>query len=187
MLNRVVKPYNIPIHIDACLGGFIFPFIDGLKAFDFRIPGVQSVSLDTHKYGCCPKGSSVLLFRDKEFLRVVILFRVNGGGIYATTNITGSRSGLNLAWTWALLTYQGENTLKTQAIKISKNVLKIRQAFENDYDIFIFGEPKLCVVGFGSHTVNIYNVSGKMKEKGWNLNELQNPSISILFDKLSHR
>jgi sphinganine-1-phosphate aldolase len=177
LLNSVVKPYNIPIHIDACLGGFIFPFIDGLGAFDFRIPGVQSVSLDTHKYGCCPKGSSVLLFRDKEFFESCYFIQSEWcGGIYATTNITGSRSGLNLAWTWALLTYQGENTLKTQAIKISKNVLKIRQAFQNDYDIFIFGEPQLCVVGFGSHTVNIYSVSGKMKEKGWNLNELQNPS-----------
>jgi sphinganine-1-phosphate aldolase len=177
LLNSVVKPYNIPIHLDACLGGFIFPFIDGLEAFDFRIPGVQSVSLDTHKYGCCPKGSSVLVFRDKEFFESCYFIQSEwSGGIYATTNITGSRSGLNLAWTWALLTYQGENTLKTQAIKISKNVSKIRLAFQNDYDIFIFGEPQLCVVGFGSHTVNIYSVSGKTKEKGWNLNELQNPS-----------
>merc|ERR1711872_1066945 len=58
--------YGIPVHVDACLGGFLIPFMTEagypLKPFDFRVPGVTSISADTHKYGFAPKGSSVILY-----------------------------------------------------------------------------------------------------------------------------
>lgn len=45
--------YGIPMHVDACLGGFVIAFMDQagypLKPFDFRVPGVTSISCDTHK------------------------------------------------------------------------------------------------------------------------------------------
>jgi sphinganine-1-phosphate aldolase len=45
--------YNIPVHVDACLGGFIIIFMAesgfGLPPFDFSVPGVTSISADTHK------------------------------------------------------------------------------------------------------------------------------------------
>lgn len=45
--------YNIPVHVDACLGGFIIAFMSRagytIPAFDFRLPGVTSISADTHK------------------------------------------------------------------------------------------------------------------------------------------
>ena len=34
--------------------------------FDYRVPGVTSMSADTHKYGYAFKGSSVLTFRDRR-------------------------------------------------------------------------------------------------------------------------
>ena len=61
---------GIGLHVDACLGGFILPFGEELgydiPAFDFRVPGVTSISADTHKYGYALKGTSTLLFRDKD-------------------------------------------------------------------------------------------------------------------------
>ena len=176
LLNSYAIHYDAPIHVDACLGGFVFPFIKEFPPYDFRLLGVQSISVDTHKYGCCPKGSSVLVFRDKKYFECCYFIQSEwSGGIYATTNITGSRSGLNLAWTWAMLTYQGYDTLSDQANEIMENLEKIKSAFEDDSDIKIYGDPKVCVVGFGSDTLNIYKVCQHMKEKGWNLNELQNP------------
>ena len=58
------------LHVDCCLGGFILPFAkrmgySGIPEFDFSLPGVTSMSLDTHKYGNAAKGSSVVLYRDK--------------------------------------------------------------------------------------------------------------------------
>lgn len=175
-LSEIAQEYKLPLHVDACLGGFVLAFLDRGSEFDFTIEGVTSISADTHKYGCCPKGSSVLVFRDKKMFESCYFVQSEwSGGIYATTNLTGSRSGLNLAWTWAMLNYQGFNKLHLQASKIGENIETIKTAFKDDTDIYVFGDPNVCVVGFGSDTINIYDLSQKMKHLGWNLNELQNP------------
>lgn len=45
--------YHVPLHVDACLGGFLIAFMEQagfeMKSFDFRLPGVMSISCDTHK------------------------------------------------------------------------------------------------------------------------------------------
>ena len=47
--------YDIPVHVDACLGGFLLSFLETDYQWDFRVPGVTSISADTHKYGLTPK------------------------------------------------------------------------------------------------------------------------------------
>src|SRR5690606_13778830 len=68
-LGEVAIERDVGLHVDACLGGFILPFGEELgyniPPFDFRVPGVTTVSADTHKYGYALKGTSTLLFRDK--------------------------------------------------------------------------------------------------------------------------
>jgi len=65
-LARIAKKNKIGMHVDACLGGFILPWIEKLghdvPAFDFRLAGVTSMSSDTHKYGFASKGTSVVSF-----------------------------------------------------------------------------------------------------------------------------
>lgn len=72
--------------------------------FDFRAPGVTSISCDTHKYGFGPKGLSVLMFREKK-LRAHMLFAVGDwtGGMYCTPSMAGSRPGNVLAGSWAAM------------------------------------------------------------------------------------
>lgn len=64
--------YNIPVHVDACLGGFVIAFMKRagypLPQFDFRVAGVTSISADTHKYGFSPKGTHILIFAERENL-----------------------------------------------------------------------------------------------------------------------
>lgn len=183
LLSHMAEINDIPLHLDACLGGFIFPFLDSynelynnLNLCDFRNPIVSSISIDTHKYGLCPKGSSVIIFRDKARFENCYFIKSDwNGGIYATTNITGSRSGLNVAWTWSILNYNGQTEYFNNALKIVSHLDRIKQAFDKNGDVFIFGEPILSVVAFGSDTLDIYKISQGLKEKGWNLNELQNP------------
>lgn len=47
------QKYNIPVHVDACLGGFLIPFMKRagypIKPFDFTVDGVTSISVDPHK------------------------------------------------------------------------------------------------------------------------------------------
>ena len=107
--------YKIPVHVDACLGGFIVAFMEDAgfevpSKFDFRIPGVTSISCDTHKYGYTPKGSSVIMYRNRE-LRECQFFACPDwpGGIYASPTIAGSRPGVSMAMTWATMLYFGRD------------------------------------------------------------------------------
>lgn len=47
------RQYNIPVHVDSCLGGFVAVFMKeagfDIRPFDFSVPGVTSISADTHK------------------------------------------------------------------------------------------------------------------------------------------
>ena len=100
------------MHVDACMGGFILPFMElngeTLPPWDFRVPGVMSMSIDVHKLGYAPKGSSVIVHASKE-LRRYQTFVFDGwlGGLYASPNIQGSRSGLPIATAWAVMHHLG--------------------------------------------------------------------------------
>ena len=89
---------GVGCHVDACLGGFILPWAERLgypvPSFDFRLPGVTSMSADTHKYGYAAKGSSVVLYRGTE-LRQFQYYTVTDwpGGLYLSPTLAGSRPG----------------------------------------------------------------------------------------------
>jgi hypothetical protein len=80
------------------MGGFILPWAERLgypiPRFDFRIPGVTSISADTHKFGYALKGTSVLLYRNSH-PRSYQYFNYADwpGGIYLSPGLSGSRSG----------------------------------------------------------------------------------------------
>ena len=69
-MSEIAREYGIGFHTDACLGGFVLPWAEKLgypiPAFDFRLPGVTSISVDTHKYGYAAKGTSVILYRGHD-------------------------------------------------------------------------------------------------------------------------
>ena len=83
-ISDLATKYDIPMHVDACMGGFLLPFAADagypLPPFDFKLPGVTSISADCHKYGYCPKGASVLMFRSQELRKNVIFTCVNWPG-----------------------------------------------------------------------------------------------------------
>lgn len=99
-------------HVDACMGGFVLPFVERLgravPTWDFRADGVDSISADIHKLGYAPKGASVITYRSKE-LRRYQTFRFDGwlGGLYASPNLQGTRSGLPMAAAWAVIAHLG--------------------------------------------------------------------------------
>ena len=80
-IAALCKERGVLLHVDCCLGGFVLPFLKFVRpdiggtmgradlAFDFRLPGVTSMSLDVHKFGCSHKGTSVVLYRSPEIRR----------------------------------------------------------------------------------------------------------------------
>ena len=104
-MSSLALKYDVGLHVDCCLGGFILPFAAqcgvAIPRFDFSLVGVTSMSLDTHKYGCALKGSSVVLYRSAE-LRHCQYFCYGDwtGGLYTTPTLAGSRSSGLIAQCW---------------------------------------------------------------------------------------
>lgn len=173
---------NIPVHIDACLGGFLIAFAKQAghqldEDFDFQLPGITSISADTHKYGYAPKGTSVILYSDKKFLHHQYSVQTDWpGGIYASPTIPGSRPGALIATCWAAMLYHGIAGYVEATKEILKTTRKIRDELNEIDGITILGQPCVSVIAFGSDRIDIFKLNSKLKELGWNLNPLQFPS-----------
>lgn len=183
--------YGIPVHVDACLGGFLIAFMKDagypLKPFDFSVPGVTSISADTHKYGFAPKGSSVIMYSKSEYRHYQwFTFPDWPGGIYATATISGSRAGGIIAACWAALVYYGKQGYVDATRKIIQTTRYITRELLTIDGIYIVGEPDVSVIAIGSDEFNIYGLSDGMKQRGWNLNVLQFPTAIHLCVTLLH-
>ncbi|MGZ4711166.1 MAG: pyridoxal phosphate-dependent decarboxylase family protein [Acidimicrobiales bacterium] len=179
-LGALALDRGVPLHVDGCLGGFILPFGEELgqdiAPFDFRVPGVASISADTHKYGYAFKGSSVLLFRDKA-VRNAQYFELVGwsGGKYMSPSIAGSRSGGLLAATWAAMVQYGRQGYLDHARAIFSTADRLKAVVRSHPELRIIGRPTFCF-SFTSDAFDIYHVADFMRERGWRFNGQQYPN-----------
>jgi len=179
-LGQIALKKGIGLHVDCCLGGFIAPFMEAagysIPPFDFRVEGATSISCDTHKYGFAPKGSSVIMYSTMELRKYQYFVQPNWvGGVYASPSMPGSRPGTVIAGCWAALLYFGKKGYVEHCKKIIETKKVIENGVKSIEQLFIFGEPVMSVIAFSSNEFNIYRVTDYMAEKGWNLNNLQNP------------
>lgn len=106
---------GIGCHADCCLGSYVNPFIAELGyklpyQFDFKVPGVTSISADPHKYAGGPKGCSIVMFKTKELRNYQFFVCADWtGGLYATTSLAGARSGATIAGNWASMAKYGKD------------------------------------------------------------------------------
>ncbi|KAM9365744.1 sphingosine-1-phosphate lyase 1 [Pholidichthys leucotaenia] len=178
---KLAVRYNLPLHVDACLGGFLIVFMAKagypLVPFDFRVKGVTSISADTHKYGYAPKGSSVILYSDKKYRQYQYFVAPDWqGGIYASPSIAGSRPGGIIAACWATMMHMGESGYVEATKKIISTARKIKAEINKIKGVLVFGDPEVSVVAIGSDDFDIFRLSNALTSKGWNLNTLQYPS-----------
>ncbi|TML05335.1 MAG: glutamate decarboxylase, partial [Actinobacteria bacterium] len=86
---------DVPMHIDAASGGFVFPFSDPDFAWDFRLPSVKSINVSGHKFGLVFPGVGWLVFRDDQQLPEDLVFYEDYLGerdATFTLNFSGSSS-----------------------------------------------------------------------------------------------
>ncbi|KAJ3379471.1 hypothetical protein HDU84_006627 [Entophlyctis sp. JEL0112] len=183
-LSAIALKYKIPMHVDACLGGFIVPFAEKagfpLPYFvDFRNEGVTSISCDTHKYGFAPKGSSVIMYRSKEIRNYQYFITTEWpGGVYCSPTIAGSRPGALVAGCWAAMMHFGESGYVETTRKILTATHEIANGVAAIPELEVIGKPYASVVAFRSTNpaIKIYAVADLLDRKGWHLNVLQNPA-----------
>ncbi len=179
-LGELAIERGVGLHIDGCLGGYLLPFGEQLglpiPPFDFRVPGVTTISADTHKYGYGLKGTSTLLFRDRELRNRCYFFMPDwSGGKYFSPGIEGSRSDGLLAATWASLVSIGRKGYRTYAKRIFDTAATMQDAVRSHPELRIMGEPTF-LFAFTSDKFDIYHVNDEMKRRGWRLNGLQYPN-----------
>ena len=178
-LSELAHQHELGFHTDACLGGFILPWAEKLgyevPTFDFRLPGVTSISVDTHKYGYAAKGTSVILYRGPE-LRHFQYFSVTDwpGGFYVSPTFAGSRPGALIAVAWAAMVSMGENGYLESAKRILETTDWLKKELRKMSDLQMIGDPPFMVT-LRSETLNIYQIMEFMTERGWGLSGLHLP------------
>ncbi|KAI9015877.1 sphingosine-1-phosphate lyase [Phycomyces nitens] len=181
-LGKLALRHRIGLHVDCCLGSFIMPFLEKAgfptTSFDFRVPGVTSISCDTHKYGFAPKGSSIIMYRDKTIRKYQYFLCADWtGGIYASPGVAGSRPGALIAGCWAALMRVGKDGYLDSCKQIVGARRTIEKGVRSISQLHVKGEPIGPVIAFGANEpMNIYDVGDKLSERGWHLNALQNPA-----------
>ena len=168
----VMKQNKIPVHVDACLGGFIWMFQDFSYNYSFNIEGVTSISVCLHKFGYSHKGISSIIYNDINLLEHQY-FASNtwDGGLYISPSFLGSRSGGLVAQAWVGMLSRGYNDYTKSSeyiINLAKytyhKLSSICQMYPLDLNIVCFS--------IGKNTYNLYDY---LVEKGFLLNSLQNP------------
>lgn len=162
-------------HVDACIGGFVLPFLERLghpvPPYDFRVPGVTSMSVDVHKYGYVPKGASVVLHRDADWAgHQVFLYDEWGAGLYGAATVAGARPAAPIACSWAVIDHLGVEGYTAIVRDLMDVTARVRATVSTLDGVELVGEPIGPVLALRSDDVDLHAVADAMDERGWHLN-----------------
>jgi sphinganine-1-phosphate aldolase len=158
-------------HVDACIGGWVLPYLPDAPEFDFGIEGVTSVSVDLHKYAYTPKGASLLLFRSPA-LRRPQYFAYAGWPGYTMLNSTtqSTKSGAPLAAAWAVVEHLGDDgyrRLAGAAYDATREVVAGIGAIDG---LTVLGSPDTTLVAaVADESFDVFTVADELAARGWYL------------------
>lgn len=159
-------------HVDACMGGLLMPYLERLgqevPRFDFRVEGVSSMSMDLHKYGYCPKGASIVLYRDRSLRRFQIYACSEWTG-YTIVNATvqSSKSGGPVAAAWATMQRMGDDGYMSIAKDVKAATTRYMEGIDAIPALRVMGKPDMTLIAFTSDEIEIFHLPDLMKKRGW--------------------
>jgi sphinganine-1-phosphate aldolase len=189
-LSELAQRRGLRLHVDACLGGMVLPFLPdtgrAAPAFDFRVPGVASLSVDLHKYGYASKGISALLLRDRaDESHAMTVFSDWPAGLYATPGISGTRSGGALASAWAVMRYLGREGFVAR----TATIMDIRDAFIAGLEAIggrTLGTPDCLHFNFEIDGVDSLVLAEELTAETWVVSSTENPDSIQLMITAAH-
>ncbi len=190
-LARMARRKGVLLHVDACIGGFMLPFVRALgrpvPPFDFSVEGVTSISADIHKFGYAAKGASLVLYRDPALRKHQYFATTDwSGGLYASPTMTGTRPGGAVAAAWAVMHRLGHEGYVALAAPVMETTDRIRGGVEAIEDLEVLGDPAMCILGIASDAVDVYVVADHMQARGWHLDRQQFPATLHLTVNPAH-
>ena len=171
-LSDIAVDYGIPLHVDAAFGGFVIPFAKALgydlPDFDFKLKGVQSVTIDPHKMGMAPIPAGGIIFREKKYMDAINVLApyLAGGKIFQAT-ITGTRPGANAIAVWALLKHLGFEGYKRVVKEAMENAYWFAEQIKATKGVYLIRDPMLNIVSFGSKKLE--RIEAELKARGWGI------------------
>ncbi len=186
-LAELAGQVGCSLHVDACMGGFVLPFAERLgypvPAWDFRVPGVTTLSADLHKLGYAPKGASVILHRTKQLRQYqTFVFDAWLGGFYASPNVQGTRSGLPMACAWAVLQrlgLEGYDRLTRTTLETRDRMLAAIRAVPG---LEVLGTPEAQIVAFRAQPgsgLDAFALGDALLARGGWFHDRQSPPDSL--------
>jgi glutamate/tyrosine decarboxylase-like PLP-dependent enzyme len=207
-IGAIALERGLPLHVDACVGGFILPWLERLgrpvPRWDFRVPGVTSISADLHKYGYAGKGASMLVWRSIDVMRHQFFIATDfPGGIYASPTMLGTRPGGPVAAAWATLQSLGESGYLALARTAADAADRLRAGIRGIPGLALLGDGDATIVAFGmqedvrprrfdavrawtARGERIFAVADRLEARGWTADRQHRPASLHLTVTANH-
>ena len=178
--------YGINCHVDACMGGVTLAYLEKLglpiPAWNLRVPGVTSISVDLHKYGYTSKGASVVMYRNKLLRAHQGFFTYNWlGGMYASSGMLGTKSGGSIASAWAVLRHLGDDGYTALTKQTRDACVQLADHIAAHPQLILRAYPDSTLICFGAAdptALNVFAVADELRTRGWYVDR-QSPPDSL--------
>ncbi|EFG8199765.1 aspartate aminotransferase family protein [Escherichia coli] len=180
-LGALAQERDLWLHVDACVGGIILPFMrkagQSTPAFDFSVPGVTSLSTDLHKHGYTPIGISTLWIRGEE-RREFHMFKFDNWpkGFHKSPTFISTRSAAPLAGAWATMLSLGESGYLDLASRMMSIRDRLVQGIASVDHLYVCGNPQASIVNYASKDIDMFAVADRMTQRGWYISTTAQPA-----------
>jgi glutamate/tyrosine decarboxylase-like PLP-dependent enzyme len=182
-IAAVTRDKGVPFHVDACFGGFLLPWLEELgydiPTFDFRIPGVTSMSADVHKYGYAAKGASTVLYKDMSYLKHQFFAQTEfPGGIYISPTMAGTRPGGAIAAAWASMKALGRDGYTEMTDRAMQTADELQERIAEIPTLKILGSEHSTIVTYASadDRVDTFAIADYLQQQGWSVDRQHRPA-----------
>ncbi len=190
-MAEIARERGVGLHVDACLGGFLLPFMRevgyAVPEFDFRVPGVTSISADLHKNGYAAKGASVIAYRTQALRRFQYFVSTDWpGGLYGSPTMLGTRPGGAIAAAWAAIVSMGRDGYRDMATRTMAATEALKTGIHAIPGLGIIGEPDMNVLSIGSDAVDMFAVADLLEKRNWRIDRQARPRAIHLIVTPNH-
>jgi glutamate/tyrosine decarboxylase-like PLP-dependent enzyme len=190
-LAALAQEHGILFHTDACVGGFMLPFVRKLgyrvPDFDLSVTGVTSISADLHKYAYAAKGASVILYKTPELRRHQMFVSTDWpGGIYPSPAMGGTRPASPIAAAWAVLNYLGETGYLEMTDAVMKAARRLQEGVNATPGLKVVSDPEMSVFAIGSNGMDVYALADELTKRNWHLDRQQFPPTLHMTVQFGH-
>jgi tyrosine decarboxylase/aspartate 1-decarboxylase len=171
-LSEIALENNLYLHVDAAFGGFVLPFLRDLgynvPDFDFKIPGVSSITVDPHKMGMAPIPAGGLLFRNEKLRKTVSLdIPYLSGGETEHATLVGTRSGASAIAVWTVMNHLGREGYRKIVKECMRLTLRLAEEIPKIKGLNVTTEPTMNIVGLESDAFSVRRLAEELRLRKW--------------------